>query len=655
MPRIGKPKIVRELLDRPLWSIVLHVLPFAILIAFPLIFDLERGRGSSIGNVLLIVQIYIILALGLNIVVGYTGLLDLGFVTFMATGALVSCLGLMIVVTPEGWVLPGGRDQMPPGHHLFGFEGGYFVIILIAGLVCALLGYLRGIPTLRLSGDYYAIVTLGLAEIIYLFYFNEEWLTGGAFGLKLTMDARPTLMHTKLYYDQKEFYYLVLAMMGLTIYAMYRLQNSRLGRAWAAIRLDETAARTCGINVSAYKSIAFSTSGFFGGIGGALYPVWSGTVAIRDFDIWQSIIVLCAVVFGGMGSTRGVLLGTVVMISLGEILRLEIFGLRVPQQARYLIYGMLLIFLMRFRPQGLIPRIGDSSPPAPQDEQAMRRATSPLFVLNAPRKQSPGHQPSEPDNILETADLTRYFGGLKAVDGLNLSAQRGHITSLIGPNGAGKTTVFNAISNIFAPTRGQIQFRPAADGNLLDITGCKSHRICKIGVARTFQNIRLFSDLPVLENVKVGLHCHTRSNVFGALFTPPNTNCEERDVEIAAIHYLEFVGLYAQANELATNLSYGDQRRLEIARALATQAQLILFDEPAAGMNPQETEQLMDLIEKIRVAGVTVLLIEHDMKLVMRISDYVYVLDHGILICEGPPAVVQADKRVIEAYLGSEA
>jgi len=251
-------------------------------------------------------------------------------------------------------------------------------------------------------------------------------------------------------------------------------------------------------------------------------------------------------------------------------------------------------------------------------------------------------------HLLEFRNISMHFGGIKAIEDLDMRVKENQIMSIIGPNGAGKTTIFNCITGLTRPVKGSIFF---SDVNIVNL---QPHEIARLGIARTFQNIRLFKEMSVIDNIIVAQHCRTSSGIIDAVLMLRKFRREERIIREKAMEYLEFVGLYDFANTMSGSLPYGAQRKLEIARALASEPSLILLDEPTAGMNPQETVQVMELIEKIKKLGKTVLLIEHDMKVVMGISEWIVVMDHGVKIAEGIPEDIKNNKLVIEAYLGKE-
>ena len=636
----------------------------AALVVYPF---LDRGLGAQTVHAVTDAMIYVLLALGLNIVVGYAGLLDLGYAAFFAIGAYTMAL----------------LNSPVLGSPLYGHAWSFWVIIWIAALVSAAFGVLIGAPTLRVRGDYLAIITLAFGEIIPVAIRNlgdvtieiGGWrpierlnLTGGENGVNPV--GRPYLPGVSFDTDFIPWYFLILVIGAGSLWAMNRMRDSRLGRAWMAIREDETAADCMGVNPVKTKLLAFGLGASFSGFAGSFYAAKLSAITPGAFEFNVSIMLLCMVVLGGMGSLRGVILGGMLITLFDRILLAQMtflvraVGRSVGSPAlaavdltlwRWFFFGLGLVVIMLVKPEGLIGR--RARPPTLHvDEQAEamalvaappppRAESVPVWLPEAvkARVTSAGARP-----VLAVEGLTRRFGGLVAVSQVDLVIPPRGIVGLIGPNGAGKTTFFNLVTGLLRPDSGEI--RLGGDS----VVGLRPNAIAARGIARTFQSIRLFQNMTVLDNVLVGLHCRLQASVAGAVFRPPAVVSEEARARARAADLLGFVGLGEQAGEQAKNLAYGDQRRLEIARALATEPTLLLLDEPTAGMNPRETEALTELIGLLRHAlGLAVLLIEHHMEVVMGISDRITVLDYGTRIAEGTPDEIRRNAKVIEAYLGT--
>jgi branched-chain amino acid transport system permease protein len=588
----------------------LALIGLAVLLAVPLIV-----AGAYFKFLLIVVFIYSIVAIGLNILVGYAGQFSLGHAALMAVGAYGSAL------------ISISLESIP----VLAATGANVWIGMVAGsLAAGIAGAALAFPALRLKGPYLAMVTVAFGWMTWKVLLNWTSLTGGDLGVA----SIPSMRIGSRTFDIDAYYYFAGGAVAGAFLLQRNLARSDFGRKLRAIKHSEIAAASVGVDVHREKVVVFVLSAVFAGAGGALFAHVENFINPDDFQFYDSVFFLLAVLFGGAGTLIGPLIGAAFLTIAPEILQ-------DAEHYRLIIFGVIILVTLYALPNGvagaLLARLRREQEPRPSP----RRGAS-----GAPGGRPPALAAVAQRPILTASGLAKAFGGVRALADVSLALEAGKVHALIGPNGAGKTTLVNILSGYYRPDHGHV----AIDGRRIDLHSL--HYAAQRGVVRTFQNIRLFGDMTAREHVMVGAELGARASMLDALFNTPRRRREQARREAIADELLALVGLAAHADLPGSTLAYGHRRLLEIARALAASPRALLMDEPAAGLVAGEIETLGTLILQLREQGLAIVLVEHHMDLVMQVSDVVTVLDYGQVIAHGEPAAVQRDPAVIEAYLG---
>ena len=596
--------------------------------------------SSYLVSQLVFVCIYATVGVGLMILTGFTGQASLGHAAFLAIGAYTAA-------------------------YLQQYNVPFPVYFLAGGLLTGVVGALVGFPALRLQGIYLVIATISFAFIVEEVLARWESVTHGNEGMRV---KTLSLFGQAVPQNGPTFYFLCLGVLILTIVGTLNLLRSPTGRAFVAIRDSETAARSMGVNVSLYKVKSFAISAAITGLAGVLFAHKLSFISPEMFTLQLSIEFIIVILIGGTFSLHGAVLGAIFLVMIDPFLTYlkdDLPGIicrhrrdvRRRQGDRREHSEQRRRHCLRQRPEGRDLRGDHRAVRAVRAARSVRALAEDKTLLPAvPALQARHLQASEnlreigaePMSYFRAENLSLHFGGLKAVDSVSFAVEKGEILSIIGPNGAGKSSIFNLISRIYPPTSGRIFFEDQ------DITEQPAYDIAGLGIARTFQNIELFENATMLSNLLVGRHRHSTTQLWQELLFLPSVRAGEKVHRRRVEQVIEFLDLEAYRDKLISGLPYGVRKVIELARALCSEPKLILLDEPSSGLNVEETDDMSFWIRDMKTElGITVLMVEHDMTLVNRVSDRVIALNYGRVLAMGSPSEVQRHPDVVAAYLGA--
>jgi ABC-type branched-subunit amino acid transport system ATPase component/ABC-type branched-subunit amino acid transport system permease subunit len=551
------------------------------------------------------VLVYGLIAVGLNVLIGYSGQVSLGHAGFLAIGGYTTALIVAKLSLPAPMAL------------------------LLAAAGAGLVGWLLGWAAARLSGHYLAIATLAFAIIVQRFLYELN-ITGGRKGLAV---PTPELFGLDLSIARNQ-YWLALVVVGLAMLFTAAVARSRVGRAWIALKNSDISASSCGVDVGRFRVKAFALSAWLTGLAGGLFAFQVSYLSADAFTLNLSLAFLIAVVVGGMGSLVGSLIGGAFLVIVPQVLSEH-------AEAQQVFYGGAIVLVVLLLPRGLV----QLAELARRNRGADQGGTSAVGTGRPPPDWS-HHSTSR----LMVEHVGINFNGVQALRDVSFQVEPGEIVGLVGPNGAGKTTTLNLISGYYRANEGRIRLGER------ELTDLRPHQMRGQGVGRSFQQALLFDDLTVLENLLVGGHSRLRAGILKTGLATPGSRREERQLRAEAAEVLSLVGLTKRQDVKARELAFGERKLVDFARSVMCNPQLLLLDEPAAGLNTVETERLREVIAAVNTAtGCSVLLIEHDMELVLALCHQLVVLDFGTCIAAGHPDLVRNDPKVVEAYMGMSA